>query len=490
MGFLLAILGPRPIAAQETTTDLQTAVIRAIVSAERSVVAIAVIPKNIVSTRLDLLDLQRQFLAPDRLPLERLDPTNPDYLPGRFASGVLIDATGHIVTTYHALGDPRRHDYVIWHAGEAQKAVRLQAPPRVLAGDPWTDLALLQTQPIGQPIRLADGAKLARGTFVVALGNPYALARDGRPSAAWGIVANLRRSAPPRASTSGVPPKQTLHHYGTLLQVDFKLPIGSSGGALINLHGELVGLTTSLAPLAGYETTAGFAIPVDTTFRQTLEQLKQGRIPAFGFLGVQPEDLTPAERRLVGGGARVVRVVAGTAAARARLAVGDIITHVNHHPVTTKDDLIRQISSLPHDAHVSLAIHRLAADGSSRQRRTVDVQLDKKPLETWLTAYESAPVRTWRGIRVEEATAIPLTLRRQSGAVPDPQGCVGILHVAPNSPAWRVGLRPGAFITHVEGQRVANTTEFYKLVDEQTDAVTLKVLDGSSGARNIVVPPP
>ncbi len=484
------MLGPRPIEAQETTTDLQTAVIRAIASAERSVVAIAVIPKNVESTRLGLLDLQRQFLDPDRLPLERLDPTNPDYLPGRFASGVLVDAAGHIVTTYHALGDPRRHDYVIWHAGEAQKAVRLTAPPRVLAGDPWTDLALLQTEPIGQPIRLGDGATLARGTFVVALGNPYALARDGRPSAAWGIVANLRRSAPPRAPTSDAPSKRTLHHYGTLIQVDFKLPIGSSGGALVNLRGELVGLTTSLAPLAGYETTAGFAIPVDTTFRQTLEQLKQGRIPAFGFLGVQPEDLTPTERRLVGGGARVVRVVAGTAAARARLAVGDIITHVNGRPVTTKDDLIRQISSLPHDAHVSLAIHRLAPDGSSRQRRTIDVQLDKKPLETWLTAYESAPVPTWRGMRIDEATAIPISLRRQSGAVPDPRGSVGILTVAPDSPAWRAGLRPGVFITHVEGRRVANVPAFYKMVNEQTGAVTLKVLDGSTGARDVVVPPP
>ena len=90
---------------------------------------------------------------------------------------------------------------------------------------------------------------------------------------------------------------------------------------------------------------------------------------------------------------------------------------------------------------------------------------------------------------MDEATAIPLALRRQSGAVPDPRGCVGTLDVVKDSPAWRVGLRPGVFITHIEGRRVANVSEFYEMVSQQTGATTLKVLDGGAGSREVVVPP-
>lgn len=487
VGLVATTLVASPGMAQSSAEILQSAVIEAIAKAERSVVAIASIPKNTGTSRLGLLDLQRQFLDPDQLPVDRLEPTSPDYLPGRFSSGVILDQSGHIVTTYHSLGDPRKHDYVIWHGGESGRAVRVTTPPQVLAGDPWTDLAVLKVPPLGQPIELSQRTELRRGTFVVALGNPYALARDGRPSAAWGIVANLRRPAPPLTQAGDALPKPSLHHYGTLIQVDLRLPLGTSGGALVDLEGKLVGLTTSLAPLVGYETPAGFAIPVDATFRQAVEQLKSGRVPAFGFLGVQPEDLTPRERQLVGGGARVIRVVAGTAAANAKIAVGDIITHVNGQPVSGKDELIRHISSLPAASTASLAIHRLDAAGKTRKHLNVAVRLNKKPLETWLAAYESTPPRLWRGMRVDEATAVPLALRRQSGAVPDPRGCVGVLDVAPESLAWKAGLRPGLFVTHVNSKRVQSVQQFFQLVGNHQSEVVLRVIDGGTGRRDLPV---
>src|SRR5207342_2000310 len=104
-------------------------------------------------------------------------------------------------------------------------------------------------------------------------GNPYAIARDGQVSASWGIVANLSRKAgpiPDETSPAGVR-NTSLHHYGTLIQTDAKLNLGTSGGALLNLKGEMVGLTTSLAAAVGYEQAAGFALPVDDAFRRAVE---------------------------------------------------------------------------------------------------------------------------------------------------------------------------------------------------------------------------
>ena len=119
----------------------------------------------------------------------------------------------------------------------------------------------------------------------------------------------------------------TLDQYGTLIQTDARLDLGTSGGALVNLQGEMIGLTTSLAAMAGYEQPAGFAIPVDDAFRKTVETLRQGRVPAFGFLGVQPDHLPLADRQAGRFGARVLRVVPGTPGEKAGLQTGR-----RHHP--------------------------------------------------------------------------------------------------------------------------------------------------------------
>src|SRR5207253_7102267 len=124
----------------------------------------------------------------------------------------------------------------------------------VKAADPWFDLALLKVEGAGlKPISFGDGHSVKKGAFVIALGNPYAIARDGKPSASWGIISNLQRQAPPpRTATRASDGRETLHHYGTLIQTDARLELGTSGGALVNLKGEMIGLTTSLAALSGH----------------------------------------------------------------------------------------------------------------------------------------------------------------------------------------------------------------------------------------------
>ena len=88
-----------------------------------------------------------------------------------------------------------------------------------MAGDPWTDLAVLRIKAQNLiPMPLGDAEKLKKGMIVIGLGNPYAIARDGEVSATWGIIANLRRQAAPRPKTlPNQPDRETLQHFGTLI---------------------------------------------------------------------------------------------------------------------------------------------------------------------------------------------------------------------------------------------------------------------------------
>src|SRR5207302_1902592 len=123
---------------------------------------------------------------------------------------------------------------------------------RIIAADPRSDLAILSIDYAALGLKSSDlhaiplralSAPLRKGQLVVALGNPYAIARDGSASASWGMISNIaRRPAPVRQRETGVPRSETIHQFGTLLQVDTRMELGTSGGALVNLRGELVGV--------------------------------------------------------------------------------------------------------------------------------------------------------------------------------------------------------------------------------------------------------
>ena len=197
-------------------------------------------------------------------------PTDPDFIPNEYGAGVVVDRGGLILTAYQVLGE--ESDYYVTTADhKIYKAT-------VKGADPRSDLAVLSIEATDlTPIALGNAAELKKGQIVISLGNPYAVARDGQASAAWGIVSNLGRKAPATPSESDPSGRPTLHHYGTLIQTDAKLNLGTSGGPLLNLKGEMVGLGVVLAAAAGYEAAGGYAIPVDETFRRALETLKQGR---------------------------------------------------------------------------------------------------------------------------------------------------------------------------------------------------------------------
>ena len=268
---LIPLLGiASNLARSQEPSGLQAAVaiesllVDAIAKAEKSVVAVARLrrPPADASPAAGFLE----GLSGEGAELFS-DPTRPDYVPHDFGSGVVLDSRGLILTTYHVVGDVPSSRHLVWIGKKPY-------PATVKAADPWLDLAILKIEATDlTPLALGDTKGLKKGQIALALGNPYAIARDGQPSATWGIISNLARPAPPtpeRAGATAGEGRLTLHHYGNLIQTDARLELGSSGGALINLKGELIGVTTSLAALVGYEKSGGFSIPFDDDFKRSL----------------------------------------------------------------------------------------------------------------------------------------------------------------------------------------------------------------------------
>jgi serine protease Do len=402
-------------------------------------------------------------------------PEDPDFIPTAFGTGVVIDQQGLILTQQHLLRAGDTH----WVTTADRRVLKAT----IKAADPRSGLAVLSVEANDLvPMPLGNAEDVRKGQFVVALGNPYAIARDGQASASWGIVANVaRKAAPAPADRSAADAQDTLHHFGTLIQTDARLNVGTSGGALVNLRGEMIGLTTSLAAIAGYEQSAGYAVPVDDTFRRVIQTLMEGREVEYGFLGISPQNLPPRDARFGKAGMLVADVVEGTPAAAAGLQAGDVITHVDDQPVFGRDGLMLQVGKQPAGEVVRLRYVRNERVGE------VEVELAKNAVSDGMIATQKPPA--WRGLRVDYTTALSQYVEHLRLGDVDPQGCVAISDVEEGSPAWQQGLRPRMFISHVNDTRVRRPSDFREAVTGQGGPVRLRLTTAADDQPVRVIPP-
>ncbi len=463
--------------AQESPSGLDAAAaiektfVDVIARTEKSVVAIARVRRERPGEVFQL-ELRPDPFGRRPMPLAPPQPTDPDFIPNEYAAGVIV-GPGLVLTAAHVLGDESDY-YVTTIQHKVYKAT-------VRAADPRSDLAVLAIAATDLPaVSFGNADELKKGQIVIGLGNPYAIARDGQPSAAWGIVANLQRKAPATPSESDPTGRPALYHYGTLIQTDAKLGLGTSGGPLLNLRGEMVGLSVALAVAAGYETAGGYAIPVDAAFRRAVETLKRGREVEYGFLGIQPMNLAQEEVLRGVQGTRVLQVIPGTPAARFGLRPGDVIAAVNGTPLHDADGLVLNVGKLPADAVTRLSVWR------SGTMRTVSVELSKYAVRGRKIVTETDPA--WRGLRVEYPTAVvdeEGRLRFSSSAV---ENAVAVVEVADGSPAAAAGLRRGMLITHVDRLPVHTPKEFALVVARNHGPVQLRLAGGEKNPTRTVGP--
>lgn len=455
----------KPDSSAAVVAALEDAFTTAIAKAERSVVAVArtksedgetraikgLAPERQVQTQVmldrQMRDIQRfnQFQA---RAFELVE--DPDNLEFDYGSGVVVGSDGQILTAYHVVKGAK--SLTVRAAGHQEFEAL------IIAADPRSDLAvIIPSTPAGmdrpklEPIPLGDSTKLRKGSFLIALGNPYNAARDGNASAAWGILANFaRRIELPRSEAQA----QQLTNYPLLLQLDAKLNLGMSGAAVINLKGELVGLTTNAGDPEGFDPQAGYAFPIDRLGRRAVEALIDGREVEYGFLGVR---LPTLGRGSVLGKTNVVsNITPGTPADLGGLVNQDEIVSVGEYPVYDSDTLIIAVGSYPVGSLVKVTIMR---DGKKLEKM---IPLSKFPTEGPIIATNRP--RPWRGIRVDYTSTLAKGVLGIEAFEAMAKSPVAIVEVAPDSLAEAAGLRKGQILLRVGGKPVRTPTDFSRIV--------------------------
>jgi len=383
----------------------------------------------------------------DRSP--RGDSNDDDQRQDSGGSGFVVSSDGFILTNYHVIEDADK--IVVRLAGESR-----DYDATVIGTDQLTDLALLKID-AGHPlptIPLGDSEGLRVGEWVIAIGNP--LVYDHTVTV--GVVSAKGRKL------VGLSRDVALDNY---IQTDAAINRGNSGGPLLNVRGEAIGINSAIS-VAGQGIS--FAIPINMA-RDVMSQLREKGKVDRGFLGVTIQDiqteLRSEEREYFGlqnrQGAFIQSVTDGNPAAVAGLKPGDAIVSVDGRQITSSDDLIRTISSKTPGARVSLGVIR---DGRERK---ITAELTNRPDPVARASRDDStpapdqPASDYRlGITVEDLTA---DTRQELRVDPDVRGVI-VTHVSQVSDAWERGLREGDVITEVNRQKIGSLAEYRALVDK------------------------
>lgn len=378
-----------------------------------------------------------------------MDDDDDDQRQDSGGSGFIVSEDGYVMTNYHVIEDA---DKIIVQFADDNH----EYPANVVGTDPQTDLALIkvETRTKLPVIPMGDSDRVRVGEWVIAIGNP--LAYDHTVTV--GVVSAKGRKL------AGLSRDVSLDNY---LQTDAAINRGNSGGPLLNVKGEAVGINSAIS-VAGQGIS--FAIPINMA-RDVMAQLREKGKVSRGFLGVTIEDiaqeLRPEEREfwnLEGRrGAFIQSVTPGLPADRAGLKRGDAVVTVDGAELTGSDDLIRTISAKTPGSSVALGIIR---DGHEKK---LIAELTDRPDQVARAAQRSPDEKEEQpgsdrrlGVTVEDITA---DTRNEYRIPPDLNGVV-VTHVAQVSDAWERGLREGDVIIEVNKTPIASLTTYKSIVEQ------------------------
>ena len=294
--------------------------------------------------------------AVPRTPIEDffgdLGPRYRQRVERALGSGVIIDTAGHIVTNHHVIADA---DSI-----RVQLADGRVANASIVGRDPDTDLAVLKIALTKLPtMPLGRSDQLRVGDYVLAIGNPIGLSQ----TVTHGIVSATGRGQLGVAT------------FENFIQTDAPINFGNSGGALVDVHGQLVGINTAVvAKNLGVE-GIGFAIPVNLVRGVFAEIISKGRV-IRGWIGVVPEDISDEQATQLGlthGGVLIANLYVGSPAQAAGLQPGDLIQAIEGAPVRSAQDALARIARSKPGGSVTLQIVRGRGNG------TVTVKVTERP---------------------------------------------------------------------------------------------------------------
>ncbi|QOL51906.1 Do family serine endopeptidase [Massilia litorea] len=286
----------------------------------------------------------RRFFG-DRMP--------PEEQMSSLGSGVIVSAEGYILTNFHVVEGA---DQIEVGLADGRKAAA-----RIVGTDPETDLAVIRIGERNLPVMVLGQPDEARvGDVVLAIGNPFGVGQ----TVTMGIISAVGRN------------NLHINHFENFIQTDAAINFGNSGGALVDIHGNLLGINSAIYSQTGGSIGIGFAIPVSTA-RTVLESIiKHGQV-VRGWIGIESQDITPELADSFGlgrsSGAIIAGVVRNGPADRAGVRPGDILLAVEGKIVKNTGDMLNLIAQLAPGAKASLKLMR------ENRESTVNVTVGKRP---------------------------------------------------------------------------------------------------------------
>jgi serine protease DegQ len=355
-------------------------------------------------------------------------------------SGVVIDAAkGYVLTNNHVISQA---DKISVQMNDGR-----EFDAKLIGGDEQSDIALLQIQNPSNltQITVADSDKLRVGDFAVAVGNPFGLGQ----TATSGIISALGRSG------------LNLEGLENFIQTDASINRGNSGGALLNLNGELIGINTAILAPGGGSIGIGFAIPSNMARTLAQQLIDSGEVKR-GLLGIKgmemSADIAKAFNLNVQRGAFVSEVLANSGSAKAGIKSGDVIVSLNGKPLSSFAELRSRIATTEPGTKVKLGLLR-----------------DGKPLDVEVTLDKSTS---------SSASAEMIAPALQGAALSDGQlkdGTKGIAidNVEKSSPAAQAGLHKDDVIIGVNRNRVQSIAEMRKVLESKPTVIALQIVRGN-----------
>ena len=457
--------------ARLSQRDTLSTLFRAVSKAVKPAVVELRVTKRVREPDAD--DFLRRFFEDRGLSVPRQFPREDGQgeQPERFrsmhglGSGVIVDAEkGYILTNYHVVGTADEVEVVL--------ADNRTFETEWVRSDPQTDLAILKIKPenlIAAP--LGDSEAMEVGDWVLAIGSP----RGFSQTVTAGIISAKGRSTGGRG-------------YENFLQSDAAINKGNSGGPLVNMRGEVIGITNSIASTSGGNEGIGFAVPARMA-KQVMNQLiKAGKVTR-GYLGVVIQDVDEGLARSFKlphtRGALISQLAPDGPAEAAGLKVGDFIVEVDGRTVTDVNSLRNAVAEVKPGRTIAVKVLRASKE------KVVKVKVVEQPVEM-VAGFGGVekPSRSDSDRYGLEVATLTRELVARYGFERSVSGVI-VTAVAAGSDAAEQGLAPGMVITRVQGKDVRTAEQFdAALKGEDADSgVRLRVVDRTGGARFVFVTP-
>jgi serine protease Do len=391
-----------------------------------------------------------------------------DFTQRAIGSGFIISTEGYILTNNHLVGQA---DEIRVELEDGRTV-----PAKIVGTDPESDVAVIRVETENLiPVPLGNSDNLQVGEWVLAIGSPMGL----QHTVTAGIVSAIGRRG------------LNIATYENFIQTDAAINVGNSGGPLINLNGQAIGINTAIVGPGGGNIGIGFAIPINMAQEIAEQLIKTGAVER-GYLGVVPQDLTDELAEALGlengRGVILAQVTEGSPAARAGLRQGDVVLQFAERDVESAVQFRNLVASQRPGTTVPMVVLR---DG---ERQTLPVQLDPRPGIEELRGGRRTPETP---PEEPEPQSLGLTVRDLSSEMAQRFGYedvtgVIIARVEPGSEAAEKGLRPGYVIREVNRRPVKDVRQYQQAINEaikKGGRILLLITNGQANQYVVLNPP-